>query len=42
MPYSTLQGIFTKRGAENETRTIFCNILKISDLEEAEKTSGET
>ena len=21
MPYSTLQGIFTKRGAENETRT---------------------
>ena len=21
MPYSTLQGIFSKRGAENETRT---------------------
>ena len=28
--------------AENETRTISCNILKISDLEESEKTTGET
>ena len=29
-------------GAENETRTMSCNTLIISDLEEAEKTSGET
>jgi hypothetical protein len=29
-------------GSENETRTISCNTLKINDLEEAEKTSGET
>ena len=29
-------------GAENETRTISCNTLKISDLEEVEKTTGET
>ena len=29
-------------GAENETRTISCNVLIISDLEEAEKTTGET
>ena len=29
-------------GAENETRTISCNMLIISDLKETEKTSGET
>ena len=29
-------------GAENETRTISCNVLIISDLKETEKTSGET
>ena len=29
-------------GAENETRTISCNILIINDLKEFEKTSGET
>ena len=29
-------------GAENETRTVSCNTLKISDLEKAEKTTGET
>ena len=29
-------------GAENETRTISCNVLIIGDLKETEKTSGET
>ncbi len=29
-------------GAENETRTISCNTLIISNLEEVEKTKGET
>ena len=29
-------------GAENETRTMSCNILMVNDLEEAEKTTGET
>ena len=29
-------------GAENETRTVSCNALKVSDLEEDEKTTGET
>ena len=29
-------------GAENETRTISCNILIISDLLETKKTLGET
>ena len=29
-------------GAENETRTISCNVLIISDLKETGKTSGET
>ncbi|MBQ5523574.1 MAG: hypothetical protein IIT86_12355, partial [Oscillospiraceae bacterium] len=29
-------------GAENETRTISCNMLIISDLKETEKTLGET
>ena len=29
-------------GAENETRTITCNILIVSDSVETEKTSGET
>jgi hypothetical protein len=29
-------------GAENETRTVSCNMLIISDLKETEKTSGET
>ena len=29
-------------GAENETRTITYNMLIISDLQEPEKTSGET
>jgi len=28
-------------GAENETRTITCNILIVNDLVETEKTSGE-
>lgn len=28
--------------AENETRTMSCNILTINDLKEFEKTSGET
>ena len=29
-------------GAENETRTISCNILIINNLQETEKTLGET
>ncbi len=29
-------------GAENETRTLTCNILIVNDLVETEKTSGET
>ena len=29
-------------GAENETRTMSCNILMANDLKEAEKISGET
>ena len=29
-------------GAENETRTISCNILKINVLYKTKKTSGET
>ena len=29
-------------GAENETRTISCNIFTINDLCKTEKTSGET
>jgi hypothetical protein len=29
-------------GAEKETRTVSCNTLKISDLEEAKKTTCET
>ena len=29
-------------GAENETRTIYFNMLIINDLKEGEKTSGET
>jgi hypothetical protein len=28
--------------AENETRTLACNILIVNDLVETEKTSGET
>ena len=29
-------------GAENETRTLACNILIVNDLAENKKTSGET
>ena len=42
MPHSTLQGIFTKRGAENETRTRSCKTLIVKQLQQHITTSGET